>query len=76
MFGELLYEKSSAAYEKHILLIEEDEIEQNYCACFERNGFRVIRYRNDLEYRINHEEVVKAGEEKILLLTKPGLYIP
>lgn len=76
MFGELLYERSSAAYEKHILLIEEDDIERNYCDCFKKNGFRIIRYRNDLEYRINFEELVKQGEEKVLLIAKRGLYIP
>ena len=34
MFANLLYEKSSAAYEKHVLLIEEDALEDKteYCA--------------------------------------------
>lgn len=76
MFGELLYEKSSAAYEKHVLLIEEDNFKQNDCAIFKKNGFRVIRYSNDLEYRIKYEDVVKQGKEKILLIAKSGLYIP
>lgn len=78
MFASLLYEKSSAAYEKHVLLIEEDLLDEDikYCAYFAEKGFHIIRYENDLVYRIKHEEVVKAGQEKILMMAKPGMYIP
>lgn len=78
MFADLLYEKSSAAYEKHILLIEEDSLEDKteYCAFFADKGFQVIRYEDDLQYRVKYEEMVKEGEENILLLVKPGSYIP
>ncbi len=78
MFASLLYEKSSAAYEKHILLIDEDSLEQNtnYCAYFSTKGFEVIHYENDLVYRIKTEEKVKNGEDRILLIAKPGVYIP
>ena len=50
MFADLLYEKSSAAYEKHVLLIEEDSLEDKteYCAYFAEKGFQIIRYENDL----------------------------
>ena len=78
MFASLLYERASAAYEKHILLLEEDALEEKtgYCAYFRDKGFAVLHYNNDLEYRVDYEERVKQGEEKILLLAKPGAYIP
>lgn len=78
MFAELLYEKSSAAYEKHVLLIEEDSLEDitKYCAFFAEKGFKIIRYENDLAYRVYIEEIVKDGVEKILLLASPEDYIP
>lgn len=78
MFADLLYEKSSAAYEKHVLLIEEDALEDQteYCAYFAGKGFQIIRYENDLVYRVKHEEAVKAGDSKILMLASSGAYIP
>ena len=78
MFASLLYEKASAAYEKHILLLEEDDLEEKtgYCAYFRDKGFAVLHYTNDLEYRVYYEERVKQEEEKILLLAKPDAYIP
>jgi len=78
MFADLLYEKSSAAYEKHVLLIEEDALEDKteYCAYFVGKGFRIIRYENDLVYRVKHEEAVRAGDSKILMLASSGVYIP
>lgn len=78
MFADLLYEKSSAAYEKHVLLIEEDVLEDKteYCAYFAGKGFRIVRYENDLVYRVKHEEAVRAGDSKILMLASSGVYIP
>ena len=78
MFAELLYDKSSAAYEKHVLLIEEDSLEDRtkYCAYFAEKGFQIIHYENDLVYRVHYEEVVKTGNSKILMLASPEAYIP
>lgn len=78
MFADLLYEKSSAAYEKHVLLIEEDALEDKteYCAYFAGKGFQIIRYENDLVYRVKYEEAVKTGDSKILMLASPKVYIP
>ena len=78
MFADLLYEKSSAAYEKHVLLIEEDSLEDKteYCAYFAGKGFQVIHYENDLVYRVKYEDIVKAGDSQILMLAAPGTYIP
>lgn len=78
MFADLLYEKSSAAYEKHVLLIEEDALEDKteYCAYFAGKGFQIIRYENDLVYRVKYEEAVKEGDSKILMLATAGTYIP
>lgn len=78
MFASLLYEKSSAAYEKRILLLDEEGLEQNtnYCAYFSEKGFEIVHYENDLLYRIKLEEQVKSGEGKLLMIAKPGVYIP
>lgn len=78
MFADLLYEKSSAAYEKHVLLIEEDSLEDKteYCAYFAGKGFQIIHYENDLVYRVKYEDIVKSGDSQILMIAAPGTYIP
>ena len=78
MFGAYVYEKSSAEYEKNVLLIDVDGLEEKteYSAYFSNQGFSVVRYENDLIYRSKIEGRVKSGLEKILLIARPGIYIP
>jgi hypothetical protein len=78
MFAEMLYDISQAAYEKHVLLIEDDILlDDTKCENhFAEKGFRIACYENDLLYRINLEDVVKKREEKILMLAKKDAYIP
>ena len=62
MFGEYVYEKSSAEYEDLILLIDEDDLEEKteYSSFFYERGFSIVRYENDLIYRSNIEDRVKS----------------
>lgn len=78
MFGAYVYEKSSAEYEDLILLIDEDDLEEKteYSSFFYERGFSIVRYKNDLIYRSNIEDRVKSRTEKILMIAKPGGYIP
>ncbi|WP_031552721.1 PglZ domain-containing protein [Oribacterium sp. FC2011] len=78
MFGAYVYEKSSAEYEKNVLLIDVDGLEEKteYSAYFSNQGFLIVRYENDLIYRSKIEGRVKSGLEKILLIARPGIYIP
>lgn len=78
MFGAYVYEKSSAEYEKNVLLIDVDGLEEKteYSTYFSDQGFSVVRYENDLIYRSKIEGRVKSGVEKILLIARPGIYIP
>ena len=78
MFGAYVYEKASAEYEKNVLLIDADGLEEKteYSAYFSDQGFSIVRYENDLIYRSKIEGRVKSGLEKILLIARPGIYIP
>lgn len=78
MFGAYVYEKSSAEYEKHVLLIDEDGLEEKtgYSAYFIEQGFQAIRYENDLVYRVKVEDRVRSGQEKLLMIADAGVYIP
>lgn len=78
MFGAYVYEWSSAEYEKNVLLIDEDGLEEKtgYSVCFVAHGFRIIQYENDLIYRSKVEGFVRSGREKILMIARPDVYIP
>lgn len=78
MFGAYVYELSSAEYEKHVLLIDEDGLEEKtgYSAFFAIHGFQIVKYENDLIYRLKTEGVVREGQQKILMIAGPCVYIP
>ena len=70
MFGAYVYELSSAEYEKHVLLIDEDGLEEKtgYSAFFAAHGFQMVKYENDLIYRSKTESTVREGHQKILMI--------
>ena len=78
MFGNYVYEQSAAAYTNRILLMDADRLEAstNYTACFERHGFRIVHYTDDLSFRIEEEENWKGNDGKIAVIASPGRYIP
>ncbi len=78
MFGELVYRMASGEYKNQILLIDEDHLEgrTNYSEDFIQHGFKVIRYRDDLSFRIEHEEELRDGGNKIVVVADPKQYIP
>ena len=78
MFGAYVYELSSAEYEKHVLLIDEDGLEEKtgYSAFFAAQGFHIVKYENDLIYRSKAESTVRKGQQKILMIAQSGVYIP
>lgn len=78
MFGAYVYELSSAEYEKNVLLIDEDGLEEKtgYSICFASHDFRIVKYENDLIYRSKVEGLVRSGQEKILMIARSDVYIP
>lgn len=78
MFGDYVYEKSSAEYADRLLLIDEDHIDEamDYRADFESHGFDVICYKDDLSFRIEYEEKVKNPGGKIVVIAESEKYIP
>lgn len=78
MLGTYVYEMSSAEYEKNVLLIDEDGLEERtgYSTYFAAHGFRIVHYENDLIYRSKVEGLVRGGQEKILMIARSDVYIP
>ncbi len=78
MFGDLVFRMASGEYANQILLIDEDHLESrtNYSEDFLQHGFQVIRYTNDLDFRIHHGEQLKDSNNKIVIVADPKQYIP
>lgn len=78
MFGDYVYEQSSAEYSSKILLIDEDHLESktNYSADFSAHGFDVVRFDNDLRFRIDYEQKLKSKDKKIVVIAEAEQYIP
>lgn len=78
MFASYLFEKSAAAYTNRLIFIDTDKLENatHYCAYFEEHGFRLVRYEDDLHFRVEYSDVLENNDVKILIIVQPGAYIP
>ena len=78
MFGNYVYEKSSAQYNDKVLLIDDENLQEttNYSADFLVHGFEVINYKDDLSFRVEFEEKLKTEGNKILIIADSHSYIP
>ena len=78
MFADYVYEKSSAEYSNRVLLFDNDDLESRtkYSEYFAANGFSVIRYQDDLDLRLKHEDAISEENGKYLLLVEKNKYVP
>ena len=78
MFAEYVFRKVDADYNRKLLLIDADGLDEltHYSAYFEKQGFRVIRFTDDLHFRAEHDEAMQDTENRFLLIAKNGIYIP
>ncbi|MCF0176017.1 MAG: PglZ domain-containing protein [Bacteroidales bacterium] len=78
MFGDYVLEKTSAAYDNKILLLDDEGLDAatGYSAAFAAQGFEVVRYKDDLSFRIEYEDKLKASGGKIVVMADSGSYIP
>lgn len=78
MFAEYVFKQAEAEYNKKLLLIDADGLDHitHYSEYFEKQGFQVIHYHNDLQFRVDHDDVMKDQKKKYLLISKPDVYIP
>lgn len=77
MFASFVFEKSSAEYADKILLIDTDNLESktNYCAYFAAQGFQIIRYENDIHFRVEHDDAINDSS-KCAVIATADVYIP
>lgn len=78
MFADYLYEMSSAEYSNRVLLFDNDDLENRtkYSEYFAANGFSVIRYQDDLDLRLKHDDAISDDTGKYLLLVEKSKYVP
>lgn len=78
MFGNYVFEKSSAQYANYILLLDDDDLNNrtNYISAFSAHGFEIVRYSDDLTFRIEYEERIRKAGDKIAVLAHSEQYIP
>lgn len=78
MFAEYVYEKSSAQYSDKLLLIDDEQLNNktNFTAAFSAHGFEVVYYTDDLSFRLNYEDKLKAAGTKLAVLVRSDAYVP
>lgn len=78
MFANYVFEKSSAAYVKKIIIWDIENLmkKENLADVFLMHDFAVVWYQDDLDLRLKHTDEVFDLEEKVLLIAKPEQYIP
>lgn len=77
MFAEYLFKFSSAKYDSHILLIDVDNLEEatHFSEYFDKQCFQVIRYIDDLQFRVQFSDALKDCG-RYLIIAHPDDYIP
>ena len=78
MFGNYVFEMSSAQYTDKIMLLDDEDLNSrtDYISAFSAHGFEIIRYTDDLTFRIKYEEKLKNFGEKLAVIANTGQYIP
>ena len=68
MFASYVFEKSSAEYTDKLFLIDTDNLNGAVCYSdfFAAHGFQIIRYEDDLQFRVEH-----ATHHEKQVLTSP-----
>ena len=76
MFGDYVYNASGAPFNQSMLLIDHGlERQSDYADAFARRGFTVVRWSDDLHFRIEWEKRLKDGE-RLAVIARPEDYVP
>lgn len=78
LFKRYVYEQSPAEHADKVLMLDEDHLKekQNIDAEFRTKGFEIIDYKDDLSFRIEHEEDLKTEGKKMAVFADPQSYVP
>lgn len=78
MFSDYIYKLSSAEYTDRIILIDVDHVAEktDYTDAFVAHGFEIITYKDDLQFRVDYENLWKSKTGKLAIITGLEKYIP
>lgn len=78
MFEDYVFEESYAQYTDKILLLDDENLNErtNYISAFSAHGFEIVRYTDDLTFRIEYEDKMKSSDEKLAVIANTNQYIP
>lgn len=78
MIEKFIVDKSPATYADKVLVVDDEKLREKYniAAEFEQRGHKAVEYKNDLDFRINHETEIKADGTKMAVFTESSQYIP
>ena len=78
MFGDYVLKQVAAEYNNRILLVDDEELDEraHFSVEFQAHGFEVVRYTDDLSFRIGYEKKLKNTEDKLLVIANSSSYIP
>ena len=78
LFDQFVYDQTPAKYSDKVLLLDDDHLKdkKNIDAEFREKGFEIVDYIDDLKFRIEHEEDVKADGKKIAVFADSDSYVP
>lgn len=76
MFGDYVLKATSAIYDERILFIDDDNLDEktHYSEDFSAHGYEVVRYQDDLSFRIKYAE--KLDDGKLIVIARSDDYIP
>ena len=78
LFDQFVFDQTPAKYSDKVLLWDDDHLreKQNIDDEFKAKGFEVIEYKDDLTFRVEHEEDVKKEGKRIAIFADSKSYIP
>lgn len=78
MFDQYLFDAISTPYHNKIILYDDEQLLQlgDYLYSFKKQGFQIISYQNDLEFRKHYKNAMRDQHKKLLIIAKSSQYIP
>lgn len=78
MFADRIFAESSAEYTSRLIIIDQDDIRSKYDYenIFVQNGFEIIYYNDDLNFRVSYNEAIYSSTGKYLVIASDKAYIP
>lgn len=78
MFEKYIVDQSPAAYADKVLIVDDEKLREKYDIAgeFEQRGHKPVLYKDDLDFRVNHEKELKSEKNKMAVFAESKQYIP